>query len=231
MERLVEAHAEGEQHADRDRHVHVGPAVAQRAPGRGKEDAAGIDQRREGDQRRDPVEHVAGRGVRAGPDRHRQQHDVAGGEARDRKRADKSLSVSSVSSAPHREGMRRSRWSLSVSMNGAGGLSACQRIATRLVERLTRAFSTPGSAPSAASTFWMQPPQWMPGTERSVWRTPSPMMRLASSNSSFAVWGSAIARASSAPGAQQLIGTPFLHVAGIPPAACRYIAASSAIAR
>jgi len=33
MHRLIEAHAEGEKHADRDRHVHIGGAAPQRLPG------------------------------------------------------------------------------------------------------------------------------------------------------------------------------------------------------
>ena len=86
MDGLVEAHAEGQQDADRDRHVHVGAAVTQRLPGRAEEDAAGIDEARQGDRGRQPVEEIARLGIGARPDGDRQHHDVAGGEARDRQR-------------------------------------------------------------------------------------------------------------------------------------------------
>jgi hypothetical protein len=62
---LVKAHAEGEQDADRDRHVHVGMAKTERAEGRTEEYLAGIGQRRQGDQGRDPMEEIARRGLRA----------------------------------------------------------------------------------------------------------------------------------------------------------------------
>ena len=88
VNRFVQAQREGEQDADGDRNVHVGPAVAQALPGRAEEDAARIGKGGQRDQRRNPVEQVAGCGLRAGPDRDRQQHDVAGREARDGERAD-----------------------------------------------------------------------------------------------------------------------------------------------
>ena len=87
MDRLVEAHGEGEQNADRDRHVHVGPAAAQRLPGRAEEDAAGIGEARQGDRRREPMENVACPGIRARPYGDRKHHDVARGKSGDRKRA------------------------------------------------------------------------------------------------------------------------------------------------
>ena len=86
MDGLVEAHAEGQQDADRDRHVHVGAAMTQRLPGRAEEDAPGIDEARQGDRGRQPMEEIAHLGIGAGPDGDRQHHDVAGGEARDRQR-------------------------------------------------------------------------------------------------------------------------------------------------
>ena len=88
VERVVEAEGEGERHADGDRHVHVGAAVPQRRPGRGIEDPAGIEEGREGEQRRDEVEGLPGAGVGPRPDRHRQDHDVHRAEARHRERPD-----------------------------------------------------------------------------------------------------------------------------------------------
>ncbi len=81
---LDHGHAEREDHADRDRHVHVGRLRRQRAPGRAEERLAGIGRRRQCDQRREPVEEVAllGQHVRnvARPHRDRQHHHVHGGE-------------------------------------------------------------------------------------------------------------------------------------------------------
>src|SRR3954451_11415276 len=64
-----------------------------------------------------------------------------------------------------------------------GGVSPRQLIATRRVDRVTRACSTPGKRPSARSIAWTQPPQWIVGTDRSLCRTPPPRTRLASSTS------------------------------------------------
>ena len=88
MEGFVEAEAECEADADGDRHVHVGVPVPQHAPGGSEEDTSGIGQRRQRDQRGQPMEQVARGAVRTGPDRDRQQHDVAGGKTCDRKRTD-----------------------------------------------------------------------------------------------------------------------------------------------
>ena len=62
------------------------------------------------DQRGDPVEQVARGAFRAGPHRHRKQHDVAGGKARDGQRADQ-LGERAVARPrrPRRTGERRSR--------------------------------------------------------------------------------------------------------------------------
>ena len=87
LHRLVEAHAEGEQHAERDRHIHVGAPVLQGLPGRTEEYPAGIGQRGQRDDRRQPMKQVAGFSFGARPDRYRKQHDIARGEARDRKGA------------------------------------------------------------------------------------------------------------------------------------------------
>ena len=78
IDRLVEAQPVGQRHTERDRHVHVHAPVLERAPGRSVKNAAGEKQRRHRDQRRQPVEQVARRPVRARPDRNRQQHDVTG---------------------------------------------------------------------------------------------------------------------------------------------------------
>ena len=86
--RFVEAQAVGQRNPQRDRHIHVHAPVAKRVPRRAEEDPAREDEGRNGDQRRKPVEQVAGRIVRARPHRDRQQHDVPGGEARHRQSAD-----------------------------------------------------------------------------------------------------------------------------------------------
>ncbi len=88
-DRLVEAHAVGQRHADGDRHVHVHPAVPERAPGRAVVDTAGENQRGQRDQRRHPVEEVARRALGPGPHRNREQHDVARRETGNRNRPDK----------------------------------------------------------------------------------------------------------------------------------------------
>ena len=62
--------------------------MAQALPGRAEENASAIGNGGKSDQRRNPVEQVAGCWLRAGPDRNRQQHDIAGREASDGKRAD-----------------------------------------------------------------------------------------------------------------------------------------------
>ena len=88
VQRVVEAEAEGEQHADRDRHVHVGAAAAERRPGGEEEDAAGIDDGRDGEDGRNHVKGLPGAARGAGPDRDGQQHDVHGAEAGDGERLD-----------------------------------------------------------------------------------------------------------------------------------------------
>ncbi|MBA7640636.1 hypothetical protein ES703_48307 [subsurface metagenome] len=81
------AHAEREDDAYRDRHVHVDAAGFQRAPGRLEERLAGIGRRGQHDQRRQPVEEITlfGQHVRdvARPHRDRQHHHVHGGKGRD----------------------------------------------------------------------------------------------------------------------------------------------------
>ena len=81
-----QADRHGQHHPDRNRHVHVGGALAQRRKGAGKERPPGIGDGRQRDQRRQPVEERAGGALRARPDRHRQQHDVHCGKAGDAQR-------------------------------------------------------------------------------------------------------------------------------------------------
>ncbi len=80
-------HDERQHDADGDRHVHVDGAGPERPQRALEEGPAGIGGRRQGDQRREPVEEVARRRVDvaaiAGPDRDRKQHDVHRGEAGD----------------------------------------------------------------------------------------------------------------------------------------------------
>jgi hypothetical protein len=85
---FIQAHAESQQHAERDWHIHIGATVTQCLPGRAKEYPAGINQRRQRDQRRDTVEQIARRRLGARPHRDRQQHDIAGCKARHRERTD-----------------------------------------------------------------------------------------------------------------------------------------------
>ena len=86
--RLPEAHGCRQDNAERDRHVHVEAPTGQRLARRIEERLRRIGRRRHRDQRRQPVEQVArGRvhvvGGVTRPDRHRQQHNVGGGEAGD----------------------------------------------------------------------------------------------------------------------------------------------------
>ena len=97
---LEQAHRRGDQHRQRDRHVHVGMAGPERAQGGAEEGPAGIGDGRQRDQGLEPVEEGAG-GLphareMAGPDRDRQQHDVAGGETRHRHRPQQLLLLAVV---------------------------------------------------------------------------------------------------------------------------------------
>ncbi len=84
---LPQAHARGQDHRQRDRHVHVGVPGAEGAQGRAEEGLGGVGDGRQGDQRLEPVQERAGgiphAGGVTGPDRDCQQHDVGGGEAGD----------------------------------------------------------------------------------------------------------------------------------------------------
>ena len=89
--RFGQADAGDQHHADADRHVHVGAALAQRGPGGAEERAASIGDGRHRHQGGHPVEQRPRRRPHVlqqpGPDGHREHHHVAGGEAGDRQRA------------------------------------------------------------------------------------------------------------------------------------------------
>lgn len=82
-ERFVQAHRRGNSHTDRDWYVHVGAAMAKRLPGRPEERSPGIGDRREGDQRGNPVEKFSRGTVRTRPHADRKQHDVHRRKTRD----------------------------------------------------------------------------------------------------------------------------------------------------
>ena len=87
---FINAQAGCQQYADRNGHIHIGPAIAQRHRRRREKRAPGIGNHRDRDQRGEPVEQVAGDAGRTGPDADRQQHDVHHSEAGNGKRADQS---------------------------------------------------------------------------------------------------------------------------------------------
>ncbi len=78
-------------HADHDRHIHVQPAGSQGVEGAAKERPPGVGNRRQGNQRRQPVEEIPGfRGDVGGiarPHGNGQQHDVHTGKAGNRQAA------------------------------------------------------------------------------------------------------------------------------------------------
>ena len=85
---LLEADQQGQDHADRDRHVHIGPPRPQGVPGRAEEDHAGEDGAGRADPGAGPLHEGAGRrsqllAEQAGPDRHGEDHGVSGAEAGD----------------------------------------------------------------------------------------------------------------------------------------------------
>jgi hypothetical protein len=182
--RLEEAQQCREDDADGDRHVHVGAAHAQRAPGRAEERPAGIGDGGQCDQRRDPVEEIARRLVRAGPDRDGEQHDVAGGEARDRhcrhQLAHHRVALALGGGIDHvvvvaagADGRRKI---------GGEPLAGSKVTRTRRLERLTRAASTCGSAQRPVSMLRMQEAQCASGTANSSCRVPSPSGRLSATS-------------------------------------------------
>ena len=85
---FIDAQAGCQQYADRNGHIHIGPAIAQRHRRRREKRAPGIGNNRDRDQRGEPVEQVTGDAGCTGPDADRQQHDVHHPEAGNGKRAD-----------------------------------------------------------------------------------------------------------------------------------------------
>ena len=85
---FVDGESKRQDHAERDRHVHIESPRAQGAQRALEERLTCISDRRQSDQSRKPVEQVARLlshvGDVAGPDRNRQQHHVHGGKASDR---------------------------------------------------------------------------------------------------------------------------------------------------
>ena len=89
--RLVETEAGGQDDADRNRHVHVGPPALQHGPGRAEERHSRIGNRRNADQGGNPVEQVARGALCPGPDRDREQHHVHAGKGRHAERREQRL--------------------------------------------------------------------------------------------------------------------------------------------
>ena len=102
LHRLVEAHAAGQDHGQRDRHVHIEAARAERGEGGAEERPPGENDGGGRDQGGQPVKQDAGRVIGAGPDRDRQQHHIARGESGNAQREQKlaaALPVRGVHSA------------------------------------------------------------------------------------------------------------------------------------
>ena len=89
--RLVEAEAGRQCHADADRHVHVGAAMLEHAPGRAEEGHAGKADRRNRNQCRDQMEHLTRCAFGAVPDADRELHDVHRCKGGDGKRCEQGL--------------------------------------------------------------------------------------------------------------------------------------------
>ena len=136
-----------------------------------KERPARIGRDRQRDQRRQPVKQVARLrrdvGGIAGPDRHRQQHDIHRAEARHRKAEQKLLAALRLLVADTRrverigaitEPFQRIDHLRRVELDGAPAIDS------RSVVKFTRASCTPGSAATAFSIRPMQPAQLMPST-------------------------------------------------------------------
>ena len=179
-EGVVEAESQSEQDSHGDRKVHAGGALPHRIPCRNEEHPSGIGNGGHGKQRGNQVEGVSRPGVRARPHRHRQEHDVHGGEAGHRRRPQqpRHLGIAPPSSASARQASYP--MPLSASIIGGAWPSPRHLTATRRAVRFTRAATTPSRRCSAPSIAAMQAPQRACGTDRSVWKTPSPRSRLAS---------------------------------------------------
>ncbi len=85
---LRKADRQGQEHADRDRHVHVGLAASQRAPGGLEERHAGVEGAGRGHQRAQPVHQGPSADAhllaeQPGPGRHREHHHIADAETGD----------------------------------------------------------------------------------------------------------------------------------------------------
>ena len=84
---LEQADPGGDDNGDGNRHVHVDPSCRDGANGRPEERSSRIGDRRQGDERRHPVQQPPRDGLHVGkgarPDGHRQQHHIAAGEPGD----------------------------------------------------------------------------------------------------------------------------------------------------
>ena len=87
LDGLCQAHAQGKDHAETDWHIHIDPTMAEGTQGRPIKRHPGIDRSRHGNQGGNPMKQITGCPAHAlkisRPDRHRQQHDVAGGKTGD----------------------------------------------------------------------------------------------------------------------------------------------------
>ena len=153
---------------------------AHRAQRAAEERLAGIGRRRQRDQRRQPVEEIARLrrhvGDVAGPHRHRQQHDVHGGEAGDREALQQPF------------GLRGSRRLRRVRLERMGAIAdrverlddlgrldfaSRQSTARRRLVKLSRASMTPGNCFKPPSILRMQPAQPTPSTARVICDAPA----------------------------------------------------------
>ncbi len=88
---FVQTETRRQDHANRNRHVHVGAPVAQRHPGAGEERPPGISDHGQRNQRGKPMEQLPRCPVRARPDADRQQHDIHHAKARNAQRTVQAL--------------------------------------------------------------------------------------------------------------------------------------------
>ena len=82
IERLEQRDRGRQDQRKADRHIHPQPPDPQAGPGAFEKRLAREHHRRQGNRRRNPVEHVARRRFRPRPHRHRQQHDIHHAESR-----------------------------------------------------------------------------------------------------------------------------------------------------
>ncbi len=90
---LQKRHRESENDPKRDRHVHIDRADTESASRALEERHAGVSRRRQGDERRKPVEEVGSGGIALGarPKRDREQHHVHSAEGGDAKASQQPL--------------------------------------------------------------------------------------------------------------------------------------------